>query len=203
MPRTRAWGFGIRNPVWCGVRSSEDRCGQVYGDEDIATARSVRGGLAEGGPEEEGYGEDDGGVGDVEGGPVVLADVEVEEVNDVAVEDAVGDVAEDAGEDESGGQAGEVVGGLFKEEDKHDDGHDGAEDEVEVEPAAHQAEGGAGVGDVDEVEEARDEGDFVVDELKGRPLGQLVEDVEGESDQEEESEWGHGFGNGRRRGRRR
>jgi hypothetical protein len=44
---------------------------------------------------------------------------------------------------------------------------------VEVEPSFHQAEGGAGVGHVDEIEEAGDDGDFVVegDEFEGRPLG--------------------------------
>ena len=160
--------------------------------------------FVEGGPEEEGDGDDDGGVGDVEGGPVVLAEVEIEEVDDVAETDAVRDVAEDAGEDQRGGETGEFVGRLAEEQDKHDDGHDGSENDVEVEPSFHQAEGGAGVGDVDEVEETGDDGDFVVegDEFEGRPLGQLVEDVERDGNQEKKAAWGHG-GNDRRRGRRR
>jgi alpha-L-rhamnosidase len=65
-------------------------------------------------PEEEADGDDYGGVSDIEGGPVVLADVEIEEVDDVAEADAVGDVAEDAGENECGGETGELVGGFLE-----------------------------------------------------------------------------------------
>ena len=123
----------------------------------------------------------------------MAADIEVEEVDDVSVDHAVGDVAEDAGEDEGAGEAGELVGGFTEEQDEHDDGHDGAEDDVEIEPAAHESEGGAGVGHVDQIEESRDDGDFVVqgDVGEGRPLGQLVEDVKGDGEEEEEAERGH------------
>ena len=116
---------------------------------------------------------------------MVLADVEIQEINDVAEAEAVGDVAEDAGENEGGGEAGEFVGRFLEEEDEHDHGHDGAEDDVEVEPAAHQTEGGAGVGHVDEIEEAGNDGNFVVqgDIGEGGPLRDLVERVERDGDQ--------------------
>jgi hypothetical protein len=70
-------------------------------------SRSTLGRLLERRPEEEADRDDDGGVGDVEGGPVVLADVEIQEVDDVAETEAVGDVAEDARKDEGRGEAGE------------------------------------------------------------------------------------------------
>src|SRR5437588_5818061 len=47
--------------------------------------------------------DDNRAVGEVEGGPVQLADVEIEEVSDGAADDAVEDVAESAAQDE--GQA--------------------------------------------------------------------------------------------------
>ena len=44
--------------------------------------------------------DNDGAVGDVKGRPVVTADVEVEEVDDMSVDDAVPEVAECAAQDE-------------------------------------------------------------------------------------------------------
>ena len=122
----------------------------------------------------------------------------------MAEADAVGHVAEDAGEDEGRGEACQFVGRFAEEKDEHNHGHDGAKDNVKVEPAFHQTEGGAGVVDVDEIEEAGDDGDFVVegDEFQRGPLGQLVEDDERERYEKEEADGGH-VGNDRRRGWRR
>src|SRR5947209_19109859 len=59
--------------------------------------------------EEEADADADGAVGDVERGPVVVADVEVEEVDDVAEAEAVEEVADGAAAD--GGQRGLEHGG--------------------------------------------------------------------------------------------
>ena len=126
----------------------------------------------------------------------MLAEVKVEEVDDVAVENAIGDVAEDAREDEGAGQAGEGIGGFAEEKDKHDHGHDGSEKDVEIEPSTHQSEGGTGIGDVDQIEEAGNDGDFVVqgDEGQSGPLRQLIEDEERERDEKKEAKRVHGRG---------
>ena len=55
--------------------------------------------------EEEAGSDDDGGVGYVEVGPVVVDDADFEEVDDVAVADAVVEVAEGSAEDEGEGDA--------------------------------------------------------------------------------------------------
>ena len=124
------------------------------------------------------------------------AEVEVEEVDDVAVDNAVGDVAEDTRKNEGAGQAGELVGGFAVKEHNHDNSHDESEKDVEIEPSTHQSKGGAGIGDVDQTEEAGNDGDFVVqgDEGQSGPLRQLIEDEERERDEKKEAKRVHGEG---------
>ena len=54
----------------------------------------------------------DGGVGDVEGGIVVVAEADFEEVGDGAVEDAIGDVAGGAAEEEREAGGGHGAAGV-------------------------------------------------------------------------------------------
>src|SRR5690625_7578833 len=61
--------------------------------------------------EEEDDAGDDGGVGQVEGGPVPAGVVDVEEIDDVAEEDAVDEGADGAAQQQGGG-AGQDAGGL-------------------------------------------------------------------------------------------
>ena len=100
-----------------------------------------------------------GGVGDVEGGEVGAAPVEVEEVGDVVEAEAVEEVAGDSAAEEAEGDAVDAAGGeeLAAEQDEgyqHGEG-EGGEGEV---LAAEHAPGGAGVADVGEVEKAGDDG---------------------------------------------
>ena len=57
--------------------------------------------------EEEAGSDDDAAVGDVEVGPVVVDDVDFEEVDDVGEAEAVVEVADGSAEDEGEGDAGE------------------------------------------------------------------------------------------------
>ena len=62
---------------------------------------------------------DDGGVGYVEVGPMIGEDVDLNEVDHRAVDDAVVDVAEGAAEDEGKGDGGE--GDVVAEADESDE----------------------------------------------------------------------------------
>ena len=137
--------------------------------------------------ENPGDGEADAAVGDVEGGPVGGVVIDVEEVDDVAVSNAIGEVAERAGEEGVGGKVDfafmpvELAGPVDAE------GDEGAADEAEDKVVAgHEAEGDAGVADVGEVEEAGDDR-HGADGSEGalRPfLGELIEREEAEEEEQ-------------------
>ena len=63
----------------------------------------------EGADNEEGGGDADAGVSDVEGRPGVLTDVEVEEIGYGAQQDAVGEIAENAACEQSKGNSRKIV----------------------------------------------------------------------------------------------
>src|SRR2546423_719212 len=105
----------------------------------------------------------DGGVGEVEGGPVVVACVEEDEVHDAAQTDAVNQIAGDAGEEERARAEHAVVRACGAEEvDEHgeggEDGERGEHPTREVAAALQLPEGDAGVLGVGQIEHARDDG---------------------------------------------
>src|ERR1700722_20449795 len=71
--------------------------------------------------EEEACADDDAAVGDVEVGPVVVADVDFEEIDDVAVADAVVEVADGSAEDEREGYGAESDGAAYSPEHAYED----------------------------------------------------------------------------------
>ena len=117
----------------------------------------------EGVEEEEACAGDDGAVGYVEVGPVVGEDVDFNEVDDCAVEDAVVEVAEGSAEDEGegGGCQRELVAEA-DEKDQDDQGGEGAEadeepvDEVRCAGFGEEGEGCAFVGPMSDAEDAGD-----------------------------------------------
>src|ERR1700722_10713971 len=141
---------------------------------------------------DEGGADGDGGVGDVEGGIVVAAEADFEEVGDGAVEDAVGDVAGRATEEqrEAGGGHGAagVTGG--EEPGERGDDNDRAADEEDASPRrsgiGENAEGDAGIAAVDEIDQVVDE--LAVPALVGLRFepgfGGAVDDDDGESERE-------------------
>ena len=82
--------------------------------------------------EEEAGSDDDAAVGYVEVGPVVVNDMDFDEVDDVMVAYAVVDIAYGSAEDEREGYRGEGDVWPYSPEHAQDneDGHDGKEDEA-------------------------------------------------------------------------
>ena len=81
--------------------------------------------------EQEAGSDADGGVGDVEVGPVIVDDVDLEEVDDVGEAHAVVEVAERAAEDEREREADEreLAAELPEQNEHDDDGEDREGDE--------------------------------------------------------------------------
>jgi hypothetical protein len=142
--------------------------------------------------DEEQAAEDYRGVGYVEGGPVPLAEVEEEEVDDFAVGDAVEKIAGCATKNEckcNSGSGAELAG--FPDEPAENDDRDGGEGDEEERPerrwrVGKDAEGGSSISHMGNGEEARDDADSVV-ELKfvrDDVFGPAVESDDGSSDKE-------------------
>ncbi len=143
--------------------------------------------------DEEGGADADGGVGDVEVGPVVVDDVDFEKVDDEVMDDAVVEVADGSAEDEGEGDGGEgeVAAGAPDHGGDDEGGDDGEGDEavadgVGVGGLVEEGEGGAGVEDVRDAEDAWDDGDVFAGTDVGddEELGELVEGY-GEGGEEE------------------
>ncbi len=115
---------------------------------------------------------DDGGVGDVEVGPVVApvvpADEDFEEVGDDAEADAVPDIAERAAEDEGERDGGGAEAAAYSDDHGEDD-DDGEDGEGNQQPARAVGSGGigeeaeccSGIEDMRDVEIVRDDGDRI------------------------------------------
>ena len=180
-------------------------------------------GFLEGGEEKKDGGDGDAGIGHVEAGEeftageacVPGAEAEAEEIDDVAVDKAVGQVPGDAGEEQGGGEfaeaGGEDIFAPHPADGEEGGGGDEAEDVVGPGAAIELAEGHAGIVEPVEPKEARDDLDFlmvfgrlrvviedpaeewthleprsrgIVEAGDRPPLGELVEHVEWEREQE-------------------
>jgi hypothetical protein len=115
-------------------------------------------------------------VGYVEVGPMVGMDVDLEEIDDVVVADAVVEVAEGSAEDEGEGHGANREGSAYSPEHGHEDedGEDGEGNEGIANgdrrgSLGEHAECGAGVVDVGDAEDAGDDG-------VGLAVGELVDD---------------------------
>ena len=80
--------------------------------------------------DDEGGADGDGGVGDVEGGPVVVAEPNLEEVRDRAVNDAVGYVAGCAAQQKREARSGEGAAAVARDKQPSERAYDhrGADD---------------------------------------------------------------------------
>ncbi len=117
-------------------------------------------------------------VRDVEGGEVARADVEIEEVDDVAEPDAVDDIADDSGDEQHEGGVADCAGAenllTVAREDKE---HHGREGDKRDAPAREYAPGRAAVLNIREAEEAADDGAGLVEGevATDLQLGELIE----------------------------
>ncbi len=145
--------------------------------------------------EEEEGSDADAAVGYVEVGPMVVDDVDFEEVDDVVIADAVVEVAEGSAEDEREGDGGdgEVAAYSHEHAEENDDGDDREGDEDVADRGrggvfGEHAEGGAGVVDVGDAEDAGDDGvGLAVGELLGDDvLGDAVDDDDQRGDGKDE-----------------
>lgn len=141
------------------------------------------------------YTDADAGIGEVEGGVGVAAELEVKKVDDVAVEEAIDEVAYDAAtkeaESELAGTVAEFKGvAPPKDRAERDEGEHGEPEAL----AGEHAPGCAGVADVDDVKETVDDHDGV-GRTVGREreggvdpeLGGLVEGKDGDGEPPKES----------------
>ena len=105
---------------------------------------------------------------------------DIQKIDDIAVEDAVGEVAKHSGDKQGGAEARWGVGeGAPPREDGYEHkGHRGEDHEKQVVVFQH-AEGGACVVDLDEVEDARDDRHELVrrNEAQNEPFRGLVKQV--------------------------
>jgi len=132
--------------------------------------------------QEQGDAHGDGGIGDVEGGPVPVAVVDIQEVDDVAVEDAVDQVAQRAAQHQRPSHGLPMLAGV---ELAQPDGDEGAGDhrQDDEEPALpapgsrEEAEGRALVAQIGELEEGR-QFNRLMQLHRGvdHPLGDLIDD---------------------------
>ena len=113
--------------------------------------------------DDEGGSDGDGGVSDVEGGPVIAAEPDLEEVGDGAVDDAIGNVAGGAAEEQrqaGGGQRAAAVTGDEEPGQRGDDGR-GADDQQDAHRGGgrigEDAEGDAWIAAVHQVDEVGDQ----------------------------------------------
>ena len=122
----------------------------------------------EGAEDEQGGGDADTGVGNVERWPCVLLDVEMEKIGHGTVQDAVGQIAEDAAREEAERDPCETIqvmlalpcsGIADQEEDDYCKSDRCEPNEKHVVPSKH-AERSAGIRRVDEAEESGNNRDF-------------------------------------------
>ena len=108
---------------------------------------------------------------------------DVEEIDDEAVEEAVGEIAEDSRDKEGGADACGYIrkGSASGQKRQRAQGDTRKSDEEEVVVPQH-SKGRAGIMDLDEIEKTGDDRNHVVrpDESQDKPLGGLVEQVERE-----------------------
>jgi hypothetical protein len=117
--------------------------------------------------EEQTGADDDAAVGDVEVGPVVVDDVDFEEVDDVGETEAVVEIADRSTEDEGECDSCEGQGSAYAPEHgkNDDDSEDGERDEAIADhdgrKRVEEREGRAGIENVGKAEDAGDDGDGV------------------------------------------
>jgi hypothetical protein len=152
--------------------------------------------------EEKARSDADAAVGYVEVGPVEGVDVDLEEVDDVVVADAIVEVAEGSSEDKSEGYGadGESAADSPEHGYEDEDGEDGEGDEDVTDGdwrscLGEHAEGRTGVVDVGDAEDAGDDGvGLAVGELVDDDVfGDAVEDDDDGSDDEHEGALIAGF----------
>jgi hypothetical protein len=113
--------------------------------------------------DDEGGADGDGGVGDVEGGPVIAAEPDFEEVGDRAVDDAVGYIAGGAAEQKREARRGEGAPAVARDKQPSEraDYYGGAYDQQDAHSCGWRigeySEGDARVAAVHEVDEIVDE----------------------------------------------
>lgn len=136
--------------------------------------------------------DDDGGVGDIEVGPVVVNDVNLEEVGDHAEAEAVPDIADGAAEDQRQGHHGGGEAAAIADDDEDDDrcGNQREDGQNPVRErgarrVSKHGEGRAGIEHVSDAEDAADDDDRVA-------FGDVADDPELGEAVEEEDEGGEG-----------
>ena len=142
---------------------------------------------------DEGGADGDGGVGDVEGGIVVGAEPDFEEIGNGAVKDAIGDVAGGAAEKKREAGGGEAAAAMASDEEPGKDGDDyeRAGDEDDARPRRsgirEEAEGDPGIAGANEIDEVVNY--FVAPAFGGLRFeprfGGAVEENDGEGEPEE------------------
>ena len=117
--------------------------------------------------------------------------IEEQKIDDVTVQQAIGQIAEHAGEEQSERDAPPRIARLApqQQDGDDDDERDAGERDEEAVVVPEGAEGGAGVRDVDEGEEIGDDRARLVgiDEAEDETFGHLVEGVEGQGEEKENS----------------
>ena len=149
--------------------------------------------------------DDDGAIGQVESGPVVGAEVEVEEVNHAAAAQAVEKISEGAAQNQTQTPTGEVGRRSPPQQDQNQDqGREREADEKDEDDdgfyVGKEAKGSATVAQVGEVEEAGEDGPGLAPGQSphdGR-LGELVEQKDDDGERKVKSTGGpvHGGGHG-------
>ncbi len=135
----------------------------------------------------------DGGVGDVEGGIVIGAEPDFEEIGNGTVKDAVGDVAGGAAEKKREARGGEAAAAMAGHEEPGEDRDDGERtgNKDDAHPVRsgirEEAEGDAGIAGANEIDEVMDH--FVAPALIGLGFepgfGGAVEENDGKGEPEE------------------
>jgi len=141
--------------------------------------------------DEEAGGGADATVGHIEGRPWIRephVQVEEEEIHDVAVGQPVGKIAENPGDEQRDGPARRAIPeGAALEKDHQRDECDGGKNDEEKIVAGEEAERGAGIREINEVEEIGDHGALLVQfkVTDDPPFRRLVEGVKRKGDGEE------------------
>lgn len=145
--------------------------------------------------EEQAGSDDDAGVGYVEVGPVVVDDVDFEEVDDDGVDHAVVEISDGSAEDEGEGYAGDrELAAYAPEQRAYDDDGDDREGDERVadgdggERVGEERKGRARVEDVREAEDAGDDDDTVAgaDVVHDPELRETVEQDDERGDEQED-----------------
>lgn len=142
--------------------------------------------------DEEDAADDDGGVGDIEVGPVVVDDMDLEEVGDHAEAEAVPDIPDGAAEDESEGDHGGCQTAAKADDDEDDDRRGNQREDGEdpmregrTRRVSEHREGRARIEHVGDAEDMADDDDCT-------SFGNVADDPELGESVEEEDDGGEG-----------